>query len=149
MYIWEKYRTFEITAGIILKTNYRYTKVLHWKLLINGDRWPHWTGDRYMYIKLKYIVKCTGRARKWPLWAGDHYTKVTVTTGLTVHVYCHLLPMYASLDVVPAILCLMASLVTHTWLYCDTLHDQLFSSYTITVYLYCSIPTRNFWRHQI
>jgi hypothetical protein len=44
--------------------------------------WPHWTGDRY--IELRYIVKCTGRARKWPLWAGDHYTKVTATTGLTV-----------------------------------------------------------------
>ena len=56
------------------KFTFRYTKVLRWKLLINGDR----------YIELKYIVKCTGRAWKWPLWAGDHYTKVTVTTGLTV-----------------------------------------------------------------
>ena len=63
--------------------NYRYTKVLCWKLPINGGRWPHWTGDRY--IELKYIVKRTGRARKWPLWPGDHYTKVTVRAGLTVH----------------------------------------------------------------
>jgi hypothetical protein len=54
-------------------------------LLINDDRWPHWTGDRY--IELKYIVKRTGRARKWPLWAGDHYTTVTVTAGLTVLIW--------------------------------------------------------------
>jgi hypothetical protein len=48
-------------------------KVLCWKLLINDDRWPHWTGD--CYVELKYIVKCTGRARMWPFWTGDRYNR--------------------------------------------------------------------------
>ena len=106
MYIWEKYQTFEITSGIILKMKFPLykgftleitnkwwplTTLNRWPLYqikIYSDRWPHWTGDRY--IKLKYIVKCTGRARKWPLWAGDHNTKVTVTTGLTVYCFTNI-----------------------------------------------------------
>ena len=107
MYIWEKYRTFEITSGIIFKMNlplykgftleitnkwWPLTTLNRWPLyrfkiyskmhrestkVTVMSRWPLWAGDHYEQVTIM---------QRWPLWAGDHYTKVTITAGLTV--YC-------------------------------------------------------------
>jgi hypothetical protein len=60
------------------------------------------------------IVKCTGRARKWPLWAGYDYTKVTVTTGLTVHCTCCRLDLKQANLTTVWLLSLLVSDLTYT-----------------------------------
>ena len=82
MYIWEKYRTFEITSGIIFKMNLPLYK--GFTLEITNKWWPLTTLNRWPLYRFKIYSKMHRESTKvtvmsrWPLWAGDHYEQVTI-----------------------------------------------------------------------
>ena len=55
MYIWEKYRTFEITSGIILKMNLPLYK--GFTLEITNKWWPLTTLNRWLLYRIKIYSK--------------------------------------------------------------------------------------------
>ena len=79
MYIWEKYRTFEITSGIILKMNLPLYKGFtleitnKWWLLTTLKRWPLYRIKIYSKMH-RESTKVTIMSR-WPLYKGDRYDR--------------------------------------------------------------------------
>ena len=71
LYIWEKYRTFEITSGIILKMNLPLYK--GFTLEITNKWWPLTTLNRWPLYRIKIYSKMHRESRKvtvmrrWPL----------------------------------------------------------------------------------
>ena len=79
MYIWEKYRTFEITSGIILKMNLLLYK--GFTLEITNKWWPLTTLSRWLLYRIKLYSKMHRESTKvtvmkrWPLYKGDRYDR--------------------------------------------------------------------------
>ena len=79
MYIWEKYRTFEITSGIILKMNWPLYK--GFTLEITNKWWPLTTLNRWPLYQIKMYSKKHRESTKvtivsrWPLYKGDRYDR--------------------------------------------------------------------------
>jgi hypothetical protein len=79
LYIWEKYRTFEITSGIILKMNLPLYKGS--TLEITNKWWPLTTLNRWPLYRIKIYSKMYRESTKvtvmsrWPLYKGDRYDR--------------------------------------------------------------------------
>ena len=79
MYIWEKYRTFEITSGIILKMKLPLYK--GFTLEITNKGWPLTTLNRWPLYRIKIYSKMHRESTKvtvmsrWPLYKGDRYDR--------------------------------------------------------------------------
>ena len=71
MYIWEKYRTFEITSGIILKMNLLLYK--GFTLEITNKWWPLTTLNRWPLYRIKIYNKNTQGEHE-----SDRYEQVTI-----------------------------------------------------------------------
>ena len=71
MYIWGKYRTFEITSGIILKMNLPLYK--GFTLEITNKWWPLYRIKIYSKMH-RESTKVTIMSR-WPLYKGDRYDR--------------------------------------------------------------------------
>jgi hypothetical protein len=84
LYIWEKYRTFEITFGIILKMNLPLYK--GFTLEINNTWWPLTTLNRWPLYRIKIYSKMHRESSKvivmtrWPLYKGDRYDRFDCTS---------------------------------------------------------------------
>ena len=83
MYIWEKYRTFEITSSIILKMNLPLYK--GFTLEITNKWWPLTTMNRWPLYRIKIYSKMHRESTKvtvmsrWPLYKGDRYDRFDCT----------------------------------------------------------------------
>ena len=92
MYIWEKYRTFEITSGIILKMNSPLYK--DFTLEISSKWWPLTTLNRWPLYRIKIYSKMHRESTKvnvmsrWPLYKGDRYDRFD----------CNVLPVARVID---------------------------------------------------
>jgi hypothetical protein len=79
LYIWEKYRTFEITSGIILKMNLPLYK--GFTLEITNKWWPLTALNRWPLYQIKIYSKMHWESTKvtvmsrWPLYKGDRYDR--------------------------------------------------------------------------
>ena len=79
MYIWEKYRTFEITSGIILKMNLPLYK--GFTLEITNKWWTLTTLNRWPLYRIKIYSKMHREnmkvtiMKRWPLYKGDRYDR--------------------------------------------------------------------------
>jgi hypothetical protein len=79
LYIWEKYRTFEITSAIILKTNLPLYK--GFTLEITNKWWPLTTLNRWPLYWIKIYSKMHRESTKvtdmsrWPLYKCDRYDR--------------------------------------------------------------------------
>ena len=87
MYIWEKYRTFKITSGIILKMNLPLYK--GFTLEITNEWWPLTTLNRWPLYWIKIYSKMHRESTKvtimsrWPLYKGDRYNRFDCTCILS------------------------------------------------------------------
>ena len=94
MYIWEKYRTFEITSGIILKMNLPLYK--GFTLEITNKWWPLTTLSRWPLYRIKLYSKMHRESTKvtvmkrWPLYKGDRYDRFDCMYNVTSILVWHL-----------------------------------------------------------